>query len=391
MANLYPHKVHGWQIVFCLYFPDGSSKKKYKIFRVKDNAILALQDIEKLEVYSAKQQLTREEITYFLHKKYLSREEAERISPEPVCTISPKEITWDKLKKVYERHVTKVGQDMTRATHPYRANRVLAYFRDLRNFHPLAVNDKEINDFIFYCREKNLARDTINKYLTVLRVMFDYLVSEKAIKDNPARKVRYFRNPTENIPRILYPDEFKSFLEGLKKYSHLCRGYFAEMLLVYIYTGLRRYELIFLKGENINFAHGLIKIVGKGSKERLIEIHPSLLPVLQSVMQKNSKRHGQYFFGGYREPLVLYDEVSKAFKKFRTGVRLPAGVKLHSLRHTFISYLLASGADLEYVRQIAGHESIRTTQKYIHLIPRKEQQILHLDYSKFIDKKSAGK
>lgn len=388
MAALYPHKQHGWQVLYTLYFPDGTQKKKYKHFRLKQKALTALQEIEKLELFSSRQTLSVEEAIYFLHRKFISRAEADALVNQKIPLLPPQQITWEMLGQVYKNHIVTVGSEMTRSTHPYRTARIMEYFRAI---HPVDVTDTVIHEFITACRNKGYAKDTINKYLTALRIMLDFLVDEGFKDENPARKIPYLKASPQNIPRILYPDEFKKFLAGIRASSHLCRGYFAEMVMMYLYTGLRRYELLYMKTENINFSHKTVKVLGKGSKDRLIEVHDTLIPVLKSVIRKNGRRKGPLFFGGMKEPVVRYNEVSKAFKKFREDINLPEGVKLHSLRHTFISYLLAAGADIEYTRQIAGHESLRTTQKYTHLIPRREPQIGRLNYDKFIDKKDSGK
>ena len=389
MAALYPHKIHGWRVVYYLYFPDGSNKRKDKFFKSKQKALLSLKDIEQLELYSAREMFSKEELTYYLHKKYLTKEEAEIISPQKICIIPAHQLTWDKLLQVYKDHVTKVGSDMTRVTYPYRANVVIEYFK---NISPLQMTEKLIDDFFTAQRKKNKQKSTINKYLTVLRIMFDYLVQIGAMTENPARKVTYFKITDERQPRILYPDEFKRFMQGIKAHSHLCCGYFAEMCMTYIYTGLRRYELVFLQSSNINLRSRKIIIKGKGNKERVLDIHPHLLPVFQSVLKKNNRNASKkmekekiYLFGGGKETVVNYSEVSKAFRKFRCAINFPSGITLHSLRHTFITYLLSSGVDLREVQAIAGHERISTTQKYLQLIPREHPAINALDYNQFID------
>jgi len=376
MASLYPHKKYGYQINYVLTFVDGAQLKKYKTYKSKTKAHLAFREIEKLEILTAQQKLTQEDVTYFLHKKYIRPEEIDYLS-KGFCRLHPDDITWDKLEQVYKDHIKMVGSVMTQKTYPSKLTAIREYFGA---YCPVEIDKQRIREFILYQRDKGRQKSTCNKYLSILRVMFDYLVQEKAIKENPARKIKYFTQLEERVPRILYPEEFKMFLSKLQGFSHLCHGYFAEMVLTYLYTGMRRYELVYLKRDAVNFGHKTITIQGKGSKERIIEIHPALVPVLKAVIKKNNGNKGFYFFGGKNSPTVSYDRMTKSFKKFVSDIKLPEGIKLHSLRHTFISYLLAAGADIKYVQSIAGHEKLTTTQRYTHLIPRKKAQVGLLSY-----------
>jgi site-specific recombinase XerD len=216
--------------------------------------------------------------------------------------------------------------------------------------------------------------------------MFSELLDKGLISVNPVEGVKVPGKVIKKIPRILFTNELKIFFEELKNHTSLCQGYFAEMLLTYLYTGLRRIELVYLMTQNINFTDKLIIIRGKGSKERIVDILPPLMPVMQSVINKNDNRNGKYFFGAYNKPIIHEDTLSHKFKDFISNVKLPNSISLHSLRHTFISYALkVSGGDIKYVQQLAGHSDLKTTAQYIHLIPMKESPIAQLDYKKFFE------
>lgn len=377
MASLHPHKIRGWQLKYRLYFVDGTSKQKFRWSKGKQKAILIQQDLEKLEELSKRQRLTPAEITFFIHEKYITKEEAPLLTHDRVYAEAS--ITWEQLETVYLKHVRKVGSDTTRKDYPYSARAVLAYFKSTD---PARIREADINEFIQQRRHKDIAKATCNKNLTVLRIMFDHMVEAGAMPYNPARKIKDFTDVEERLPRVVYPAELKVFLKGIRKYHLWLRGYFAEMMLTYLYTGLRRSELLGLKLSDINFDHLYIRVERtKNNKERIIEIHPNLVPVLYAVIGKNGEQKGRYFFGGHDTWLVTDDAVSRSFSRFLTGMNkdekgkkinmLPEGITLHSLRHTFISYLLQSGADLKSVQEIAGHKKLATTYKYIHLLPGK--------------------
>jgi len=403
MASIYPHKQHGWQIHYTVFFIDGSRVKKIKYSRVKQKAALLHHDADKLEFLSLKGQLTQEEIAYFIHRKLITIDEARMLTKDEVPLIDPASVTWDRLKEAYKSHIKTVGSQTTKDTYPYLTEKILQYFKTDKNISPLKIQETDVKTFISWLRVKGCtkgdnvrgcAKATCNKYLQVLRVMFDWLIDEKLIKENPARKVKTFSELDEKTPRILFPDEFQKFKEGLKDNAHLLHGYFAEIMLTYIMTGLRRSELLNLKLKDINFDHGYI-VVHKDNnikRGRTIHIHPQLMRIFKSVIGKNlirngkQKEHNAYFFGGGSDPLVRYDVMTRTFDRFREAIKMPKGLTLHSLRHTFITYMLSDGADLRDVMHYTGHKKLSTVQKYLHLIPKSRPAIASLSFGGEIDK-----
>jgi integrase/recombinase XerC len=381
MPSLYKHRQWGWQIRYWVYFLDGTHKIKYKHFKAKSKALLAFQDTERLEVLSSQNKLLPDEILFFIHRKYITQEEARLVSRETVPDILPGDITWETLKKYYLSHIETVGSEMSQFTYPKKLGPILSYFQDKDL---LTINEEIIKEFISYQRSIGKKKATINKYLSILRKMLDFLIEKHILRENPARKIKFFKNLDENIPRPLFPDDLKRFFTKLKEFSYFLRGYFAEMMMIYIYTGMRRYELLNLKIEDINIKQGYFIIRrSKNSKGRVIDMNPVLRGIIKSVFHKNKSikiSSNAYFFGGSSKPIVRYEEVTKAFIKFRRKINLPEGVRLHSLRHTFITYLLQSGAPLMTVKEIAGHKRLLTTERYLHLIPQPESPVKKLSF-----------
>ena len=389
MAALYAHKKHGWQVLYTLYFPDGRHKKKFKHFRKKTAALLGLQEIEQLEVYSAKHTLTPDEIAYFLHRKYLTRDEAAGLTDNHIRPEAFIEATWDRLEDVYRKHVQSVGSPSTRKSYPYKIRPVIEHFRKLP---PAGLTVALINEYISG-RRKTVSKATVNKELSGLRTMLDYLVDLGVMKENPARKVKRFSDLPERLPRCFSPEELKKIL--LKANTHIaCRGYFAELINAYLFTGMRRYELIHLKTSGIDFKKKMIRIRGKGDKDRIIDMHPALNGVFQSVIRKNRARKvppGEYFFGGGRQPFMTEDSVGRAFRRFLQDSGISGNNSIHTLRHTFITYLLDSGVSIRRVQEIAGHSSMKTTFKYTHIVPTRDRTVGRLDYDRYLPLKSTKK
>lgn len=379
MASIYKHKQYGYQIRYTLYYLDGSRRIKYKLSKNKENAYRILKDCEQLEQFSAQQTLSRDQILYAIHKKYISPEESQLLSRDRVC-LTP--ITWDTLTDVYRTHVLTVGSPHTRRSYPYKIRSPIAYFQSI-GIEPQHLDISQIQSFITH-RRQTAAKATINKELNTLRVACDYLVKMGILTDNPARKIAALPNTPERMPRCMTPDNLKLMLRSLIKYHQYCRGYFVELIYTYLFTGLRRYELLQLRTINVDTKNKLMRVQGKGNRERIIEIHPYLHHVLQSTITKNIGRQGPYFFGGHETPIMTDDSMGKAFREFLRKEKLYNNeISLHTLRHTFISYLVDSGVPLRTVQEIAGHSSLKTTLRYTHVVPSQQETISRLDYERY--------
>lgn len=376
MAQLYPHARDGHQVTYYVYFPDGSRVRKYKTAKVKQDAIIIKADCDELEALSERGRLTPDQITYAVHRKYITPDEAAKLGKGQVC-IAPERATWKHMEAAYLRHVMKVGSESTRQIYPYVARAILRHFDGIA---PISIRESDIDAFIVQRRKSGISKATINKQLSCLRIMFDYLVGIHAIDRNPARSIKDFQDVTERLPRALYPEELRAFFSALQKERTELRGYFRHLCLTYLYTGMRRAELLRLKKSDVSLEAGTIRVEKtKNNRERIIEIHPELKPILKEVVELNGPHKGRYFFGGQNHPLCQDKTITRAFSRFAAGGTgkqikriLPEGVTLHSLRHTFITYLLKSGCDLKTVQAIAGHKKITTTHRYLHLIPGSE-------------------
>lgn len=379
MPVLYKHKQHGFQIHYTLFFIDGSSKKRYKSSKSKSNAFLIFQDLERFELLASKNRLTPDDIIYFIHKKYITPDEARLLTQERLSIINQDEISLDKLADIYLKHVSTVGSESTRKSYPYKIKPVLEYFK---NISPDKITVQIIKEYITE-RRLSVSKATVNKEIIALRIMTDKLVEIGVFKVNPAREVKIFSDLPQRLPRCLAPEELRTILLSARDY-YACYGYFPELIYTYLFTGMRRYELLILKRKEIDFKRGFIKVIGKGDKERAIEIHPMLEKTFQSVILKNNGRKGIYFFGGYDRPFMDENSVGRAFRIFLKRHGLHDNNSLHTLRHTFLTYLLDSGVSVRKVQEIAGHESLKTTMRYLHVVPSKKPVIGQLDYNKYL-------
>lgn len=378
MAALYPHKRHGWQIVYYVHFPDGTKKRKYKSYKIKHDALRDLQEVEKIEAFSMNKSISRSEITYFIHKKLLAMPEAEKLLNTHIGML-PEQIRWDHLDDYYRNHINNVGSPSTRQSYPHKIKALMEYFKGIS---PLTLNKELITDYITL-RRKKVAKATVNKEIIALRTMLDHLVETGVMDKNPAREIKLFSDLPQRLPRCLGPEELKNIMSAMKDY-YACKGYFTEIIITYLFTGMRRYELLNLKTMCVDFQNYFIRIIGKGNKERRIELHPILIKeIFPSVLEKNGERKGPYFFGGFKKTLMNENSLGRAFRIFLRRKGLYNENSLHTLRHTFLSYLIDAGVNIKKVQEIAGHTSIKTTMKYLHVVPSKTTDIEKLDYTRY--------
>ena len=384
MAHLWPHKRHGFEIQYEVRYLDGTHKIRSRYAKKKSKAVMLHQDADRFEVLASKQRLTREELTYFAHTGLIQSEEIPLLSPRPEDYPSAGPlITWNTLADHARRHILRVGTKATKTGYESKIKQILAYFKPLLP-EPWAITKANIEDYLTF-RRRSVGKATCNKEITTLRTMLDPLVDARLMPYNLARReIKRFKAPPAVPPRAFMPHELRVFIASLEAYDGpACHGMFKEVIYTYLYTGLRREELLHLETAAVDVRSGVIRVKGKGEKTREIDLHDNLLPAFAIVNKAGGP--GRYFFGGGDQPLITPDAMSRAFRKFRVKCGLPDTLTLHTLRHTWTSYMLEGGVPIHKVKEQAGHERIDTTMRYAHTIPQKERAIDKLDYQGFID------
>ena len=183
--------------------------------------------------------------------------------------------------------------------------------------------------------------------------------------------------PREEIEQLLnYIYASLSSLSGIQ-YKHSLRD--AAVIEVFFATGARVYEISNVRAENINLNSGLIRIMGKGGKERYIQIsNTAVLDILRKSYAENEpeiKKSG-YFFINNRGNRYTEQSIRLMLKKYTLKAGIQRKITPHMFRHSFATYLIEEGVDVSCVQQILGHSSIKTTQIYIHVAAKKQADIL---------------
>lgn len=238
---------------------------------------------------------------------------------------------------------------------------------------PQQIDHISIRDFLGHLHQKGNAKTSIARKLAAVRSFFRYLYKEGSIDPNPARLVRTPRLP-DRKPRFLSVAEVETLL-ALPD-SDTDRGIRDRAILELLYaSGLRVSELVGLNVEDVSPAQRLLKVRGKGKKERLVpfgkkaeEALGLYLPRRAALLrrQRTSREPGALFLN-LRGSRITARSVQRNLNDYVRNGALLLQVHPHLFRHSFATHLLNRGADLRSIQELLGHESLSTTQKYTHL------------------------
>lgn len=264
-----------------------------------------------------------------------------------------------------------------------------AYRIDLRQYfeHVNADEpDKEkIEEFVTYLH-KSYKQKTVKRKIASMKAFYNYLEECEIIAESPFRKIKVKFKESVTLPRIIPREEIEKLLNHMYQclnendkvsHKHMLRD--VAVIEVFFATGARVYEISNIREDSINLNTGLIKLFGKGGKERYVQIsNTSILEVLRKYYDENEqaiKKNG-YFFVNNRESRYTEQSIRLMLKKYTKQAGIERNITPHMFRHSFATYLIEEGVDVSCVQQILGHSSIKTTQIYIHIAAKKQAEIL---------------
>jgi len=248
-----------------------------------------------------------------------------------------------------------------------------AYRKDLREFsesvkcEPANLDIIDLRGFIAGQIQKGLNKTTVSRRLSSIRSFFKFLYREGYMKTNPAKLVSNPKVP-KLLPRFLSVDDVFSLVEKPEGIGFLPARNRAVLELLYS-SGLRVSELSGINTDDIHIKESLIKIKGKGKKERIVPIGSKAIDAMKSYiierMLLKSKERALFL---NRMGKRLTDRgVRRIVVKYARALGIHGRIGPHTLRHSFASHLLQGGADLRVIQELLGHSSLSTTQKYTHL------------------------
>jgi integrase/recombinase XerD len=228
-------------------------------------------------------------------------------------------------------------------------------------------------------RNAGLSARSRARHLVSLRGFYRFMFQERILKHDPARLVDLPKTSMK-LPDVLSVEEVSQLLEAPD--ADMPRGARDGAMLELLYAaGLRVSELVNLKLQDINLEAGFVRVLGKGSKERLVPIGLHAKDKIESYIEKSrntllKNRASPYLFVARAARPITRQGFWKLLRKYGTLAQLNKKVTPHSLRHSFATHLLEGGADLRAVQVMLGHVDIATTQIYTH-VARQQLKIIH--------------
>lgn len=272
------------------------------------------------------------------------------------------------------------------------ANTVETYMREVREFilwlaqegfRAAQISAEEVSGYIIFRQsvDSSLSARTVSRIISTLKSYFEFIIQSGQRKDNPVRLIDMPRL-ARHLPEVMTIEEVDLFLQEIDCTS--VSGLRDRALFELIYScGLRVSEAVGLEVSDLYFEEGLIKVTGKGSKERLVPLGENAEYWLKLYLEegrpgfvKPGKVTGALFLNRLGNGLSR----KGMWKRFReTAERAGVSGKIHTLRHSFATHLLQGGADLRSVQELLGHSDISTTQIYTHL-DNSDLQTAHREY-----------
>ncbi len=247
-------------------------------------------------------------------------------------------------------------------------------FQFLENYNiddPQQIKYEHISEFFKFLREAGLSSTSASRYHSSLKGFFLYLFQSNYITENPVEKIPAPKL-SKKLPSVLTVNEIDAILSQPDTTSKF--GLRDKALLELFYAcGLRVSELINLKISGLYFKEEVIRVFGKGSKERLVPIGSSAvnwiteyLKTSRPLLEKKGKSEN-YLFLNTRGTKLSRMGVWKIVDRYVKEAKIEKEVHPHTFRHSFATHLLEGGADLRAVQEMLGHSDISTTQIYTHI------------------------
>lgn len=239
-------------------------------------------------------------------------------------------------------------------------------------------NEEDIFLYLASLRNRGLTPRTQARRLCALRSFFDFAVEEGALKQNPTEQLGSPKLPL-HLPEVLSREEMERLLARPIMED---RGGFRDrcMLELLYASGLRVSELCDLSVEDLDLQQGLLRVFGKGSKERIVPLHSLAQKLLAEYLQKIRPRFRpacRKLFLNRSGMGLTRQYIWQVVKKYAEAAGIRRAISPHTFRHSFATHLLEGGADLRTVQILLGHADVAATEIYTHVEAMRLKQIHH--------------
>jgi len=261
-----------------------------------------------------------------------------------------------------------------KAEHNVSLHTLKAYAGDLNEFFSFIdkklgdISNLDIRGFLASLHYKKLKKTSIARKLATLRSFFKFLYREGYVKKNPAKLIASPK-VQKSLPRFLTIDETFALIDAPKGSSFQAIRDRAILELLYS-SGLRVSELTTLDIVDFDIKESLLRVKGKGKKERIIPVGAKALEAMRDYLAERillRKRSSNALFLNNRGMRLTQRSISRIVNKYAGMIAIKYDISPHVLRHTFATHLLHGGADLRAIQELLGHSSLSTTQRYTHV------------------------
>ena len=261
----------------------------------------------------------------------------------------------------------------------YSKHTILNYKIDLEDFF-IFLKDTSIEKVDYFhlrrylanLRSKEFKTRTVARKLSALRSFFKFIYREGLIGKNPATLLMTPKLD-KKLPQFLSEKDVKRLVEGPKEKDE--PGLRDRAILETLYsTGMRVSELVSLNLNRVDFISNVVKVIGKGRKERLIPIGETALKSIRQYVDRR-KHESEAVFLNQRGARLTDRSVRNIIDKYISQTSIQGKISPHALRHSFATHLLNAGADLRAVQELLGHVNLSTTQIYTHMTTEKLKKV----------------
>lgn len=261
-----------------------------------------------------------------------------------------------------------------------------SYKLDLRSFNDYIKKDlknittEEILQYLNLLR-KDLKPKSVNRHISALKGFYNYLVDEKYIKSSPLENISVLKTQ-KNLPKYLTINEVDQLLNFPLNTAFDYRN--KAMLEVMYATGLRVSELVSLEYSNVDLYNSVIRVKGKGKKERIVPIGETASYYLKKYVEEYRNKliikenYNELFLNNHGKP-ISRNGFNFILENIRIKTKIEKELTPHVLRHSFATHLLEGGADVRSIQEMLGHENISTTNIYTHVV----DEILRENYDAY--------
>src|SRR3954464_9513540 len=236
-----------------------------------------------------------------------------------------------------------------------------------------------IREFLAYLYAQNYTKSTTARKLATLRSFYKFLIRRGLVSVNPLSTIRTPKQE-KRLPRCLDLEQVQKLLDAPGD-AELLGARDKAMLEVLYSSGIRVSELVELEIADLDLQEGVLRVKGKGRKDRLTPIGSQAIKAVQRYFEMRSLdpklsllTSGRVFLNKHGQSLSTRS-VRRKLDKYLVSAGLDPGISPHTLRHSFATHLLNNGADLRSVQELLGHQSLSTTQIYTHLSTSRMKEV----------------